>query len=59
MSECQAITKNLNIDVSLYASRPMKRKHFFDEDEGVAPIETFKAEVFDVLIDTVIEQINQ
>ena len=37
----------------------MKRKHFFDEDEGVAPIETFKAEVFDVLVDTVIEQMNE
>ena len=68
MSECQAVDNNLSIDVSSPTSRPTKRERFFEEYEtnafegvaaSVAPIETFKAEVFDVLVDTVIEQMNE
>ena len=68
LSECQAVASNLNIDASFPSSRPTKRKRFFDEDEtdtleGVAasatPIENFKTEVFDVLMDTVISQIHE
>ena len=67
LSECQLVAKNLSIDISPPQTRPHKRKRFFDEESEEAeeyeeadaePSSHFKEEVFDVLMDRVVKELN-